>query len=109
MNVFIGYLHGKYFLCLHINCYTCIFKYPFLFFICHFSLIHCPLLITLIPVLSIAMTMYSSLNCLFLLSTSFIFISSRLTLLLIVVSSGIEDTFPLEWACVIPSVCLYGR
>src|SRR6476469_101317 len=59
---------------------TCIFKYPFLIFTFHFSLIHCPLLVTFMPVLSMAMTMYSSLNCLFLLSTSFIFISSRFTL-----------------------------
>src|SRR5215212_5301432 len=58
-----------------------IFKYPFLLFLTsHFSLIHCPLLVTLIPVLSTAMIMYSSFNSLFLLS-SFILISNLFILL----------------------------
>jgi len=45
----------------------CIFNHAFLlslFFIRHLSLRHRPLLVTLIPILSIAMTIYSSLNSL---------------------------------------------
>src|SRR4051795_1026100 len=66
----------------------CIFKYPFLFFICHFSLIHCPLLVTLIPVLSTAMMIYSSFNSLFLLSVSFILMSNLFILLCLLWYNG---------------------
>src|SRR6478672_4590821 len=110
MNMFISYLHGKKnFLALDVYCFTCIFKYPF-FFAFHLSLINCPLLVTLIPVLSMAMIRYSSLETLsLLLLLLFILIFNLFILLFIVVKSGIDDSFPLVCPCAMPSVCLYGK
>ena len=104
MDMPAGYHHGENFLAADVYCHVDFqVAFPYMPFVPH----------PLAPVCNLdtgaVYRNYDIILFRFLAFVSVDFDVQPVYLLLMVVKSGMEGTFPLAWPCAIPSVCLYGR